>query len=222
MIDQYNQASFGQINSSSKLETLSKLKNIPGRESYLKDVEISKHRVALSRLRLCSHSLQIERGRYDQSKDPENSGRQNRLCQYCKAHGREVVENEAHFLVSCPLYNELREKLLSHSILHTYLSEVDKATHILSDTKQIKCVAKFIYLAFEEREIHLDALSSINDMIDCVEKHIASASDPQKNQYAIKNSYEDGLKLTLVRIPSHKIISTSENGLRIILSKTVS
>ena len=78
------------------------------------------------------------------------------------------------------IMNELREKLLSHNIFPTYLCEKDKATHILSDTKQIKCVAKFIYLAFEEREIHLEALSSINDMIDCVERHIASASDPQK------------------------------------------
>ena len=185
MIDQYNQASFSQLNSSSKLNTLSRLKNIPGRESYLKDVEISKHRVALLRLRLCSHSLQIERGRYDHSEDPEN---QNRLCQYCKAHGKEVVENEAHFLVSCPLYNELREKLLPRNIFHTYLCEEDKATQILSDPKHIKHVAKFIYLAFEEREINLEALSSINDMIDCIEKHIASASHPHKNQYAVKKT----------------------------------
>ena len=202
------------------MKTLSRLKNIPGRESYLKDVEISKHRVALSRLRLCSHSLQIERGRYDRAEDAENPGIQNKLCQYCKAHGKEVVENEDHFLVSCPLYNELREKLLPRNIFHTYLCEEDKATQILSDPKHIKHVAKFIYLAFEEREINLEALSSINDMIDCIEKHIASASDPHKNQYAVKNSCEDGLKLTLVRISSQKIISSSENGLKITLSKT--
>ena len=202
------------------LKTLSRLKNIPGRESYLKDVEISKHRVALSRFRLCSHSLQIERGRYNNnSEDPEN---QNRLCQYCKAHGKEVMENEAHFLVSCPLYNELREKLLPHRFFHNYLYEEDKATQILSDSEQIRNVAKFIYLAFEEREINLEVLSFINDMIDCVEKHIANTSDPHKNQYAVKNLSEDGLKLTLLRTSSHKITSSSKNGLRITLSKIFS
>ena len=52
MTDQYNQTSLGTINSSSKLQVLSRLKDTPGRESYLKDVEISKHRVALTRFRL--------------------------------------------------------------------------------------------------------------------------------------------------------------------------
>ena len=106
MTDQYNQTSLGTINSISKLKLLSRLKETPGRESYLKDVEISKHRVALTRFRLCSHSLEIERGRY------QNSNRQERLCQYCKAHGRDEVEDEGHFLISCPLYSELRERLL--------------------------------------------------------------------------------------------------------------
>ena len=41
MTDQYNQTSFGTINSSSKLETLRRLKSTPGRETYLKDVEIT-------------------------------------------------------------------------------------------------------------------------------------------------------------------------------------
>ena len=83
-------------------------------------------------------------------------------------------------------------------------------------------MAKFIYLAFEEREINLEVLSFINDMTDCVEKHIANATDPNKNQYAVKNVCEDGLKLTLLRISSHKITSSSKNGLRITLSKTFS
>ena len=59
MTDQYNQTSLGTINSSSKLKILARLKDTPGRESYLKEVEISKHRVAMARFRLCSHSLEI-------------------------------------------------------------------------------------------------------------------------------------------------------------------
>ena len=91
MTDQYNQTSFGTINSSRKLKTLRRLKSTPGRETYLREVEISKHRVAMSRLRLCSHSLESERGRYDET-DAEK-----RHCQYCKAHGKEEVEDEAYW-----------------------------------------------------------------------------------------------------------------------------
>ena len=179
MTDQYNQTSFGTINSSRKLETLRRLKNTPGRETYLRDVEISKHRVAMSRLRLCSHSLESERGRYD------NTEAENRHCQYCKAHGKEEVEDEAHFLVSCPQHNELRKTFLPQNILHNNpLSKENKLTQILSDSEHIKSVAKFIYLAFEDRKISLEALSSIDALIDSVDKYMADASDPQKNNMA--------------------------------------
>ena len=192
MTDQYNQTSLGTINSSSKLKILARLKDTPGRESYLKEVEISKHRVAMARFRLCSHSLEIERGRYQ---EPDQ---QKRLCHYCKAHGKDEVEDEVHFLISCPLYSELRERFLPQNILNnTFLSKEDKVTKILSDKDNIKSVAKFIHQSFEDRVISLDALSSVRSMVDKVEKYIADASDSQKHSYAVKSSSEDGLKITL-------------------------
>ena len=199
MTDQYNQTSFGTINSSNKLKTLKRLKSTPGRESYLKEVEISKHRVALTRLRLSSHSLEIETGRYHHTDDEE------RYCQYCKAHGELLVEDETHFLITCQQFNELREKFLQQNILHNNsLCNEDKATRILSDTNNIKSVAKFVHQAFEDRKISLDALGSINVMIDKVEKYIVDASDPKKTHfYVIKNTSEDGLKITLSRTASY-------------------
>ena len=214
MTDQYNQTSFGTINSSRKLKTLRRLKSTPGRETYLREVEISKHRVAMSRLRLCSHSLESERGRYDET-DAEK-----RHCQYCKAHGKEEVEDEAHFLVSCPQHNELRKSLLPQNILHNNsLSNKDKLAQILSESEHIKSVAKFIYLAFEDRKLSLEVLGSIDALIDSVDKYITHASDPQKNQYGIISSREDGMKITLLRISSSLIKNSSEDSMKFTLAR---
>ena len=95
-------------------------------------------------------------------------------------------------------------------------------TQILSDGENIKPVAKFVHQAFEMRQISLDALSSINSMVDQVEKYIANASDPLKNSFTVKSSSEDGLKITLFRNGSYEVKSSSEDGLKITLSRIFS
>ena len=80
-------------------------------------------------------------------------------------------------------------------------------------------MAKFIYLAFEDRKISLEALSSIDSMIDSVEKYIADASNPLKNSYTLESSREHGLKFIFSRKKrSYVIKNTSEDGLKIVLS----
>ena len=51
----------------------------------------------LAKLRLSSHSLQIEMGRRN------NIPREQRRC-----HCREPVEDELHFLLRCPSYDDIR------------------------------------------------------------------------------------------------------------------
>ena len=172
----------------------------------------------MTRLRLCSHSLEIETGRWDRP----ITDRKDRHCSYCKTHGIQEVEDEGHFLVICPQYRELRETLLPQNILHdNSLCKEDKVTQILSDIENVKSVAKFIYQAFEDRKISLEALSSINSMIDSVEKYIADASNPPKNSYVVENSSEDGLKIILSREKktSYVVQSSNEDGLKIFLSR---
>ena len=96
LTDQFHQLSFSVINSSSKMKTLNLLKTIPGTESYLSDVTNSKHRCALTKLRLSSHRLEIETGRYTRPK----TDAEKRHCFYCKFLGKEVVEDEIHFLIT--------------------------------------------------------------------------------------------------------------------------
>lgn len=62
LVDQYNQTAFHTIENSNKLKLFRQLKENPGTESYLNNVETSKHRIALTKLRLSAHNLEIEAG----------------------------------------------------------------------------------------------------------------------------------------------------------------
>ena len=59
--------------------------------------------VSLSKFRLSSHDLEIERERY------VNLDRNDRLCRSCNDND---IEHECHFLLVCQLYRDLRRKYL--------------------------------------------------------------------------------------------------------------
>ena len=71
---------------------------------YLNYIYYEKHRKALTRLRLSSHSLRIESGRYDK-KCPTSE----RKCIFCTSN---EIEDEYHFVLICNFYTELREKYI--------------------------------------------------------------------------------------------------------------
>ena len=195
MVDQYNQTSFGAISASSKLHVFNQLKTEPGRETYLSEVEIFKHRRAMTRLRMSSHTLEIERGRwYDESHEQDTA------CQFCQAFGVKEVEDEAHFLIRCPQFQELRESFLPTSILENQtMTAEEKMIKILSDKDSFKSVAKFICQASEDRDNTLEVLHTIQDMVKLTEKS-HTVSPPNTDSYRIKNTSDDGLKITLARI----------------------
>ena len=96
--DQFHQNSFESIKlETSKLRTYSLLKKEIGREQYLKNVYNVKHRVAMTKLRLSSHPLLIETGRYSRL------DRKDRLCPLCT----DKIEDKTHFMIHCPIYNKL-------------------------------------------------------------------------------------------------------------------
>ena len=69
-------------------------------EHYL-NVLPSKLRVPLSRLRLSAHELRIETGRYAQNR----IDRSFHLCTICN---KSDIEDEFHFVLVCPSYNQIR------------------------------------------------------------------------------------------------------------------
>ena len=71
-------------------------------ESYVNYLLVRKYRNVYARFRSSAHCLAIERGRYT------NIVKESRFCPYCK----NIIENELHFLLVCPLYKDIREQFI--------------------------------------------------------------------------------------------------------------
>ena len=74
-------------------------------QTYLDKLNISKYRKQLSRLRLSSHRLEVEVGRWAK---PIKIPYENRKCKSCN-----VLEDEFHFVLECPIYVEFRRRYIS-------------------------------------------------------------------------------------------------------------
>ena len=68
-------------------------------------MKIPKFRNVLAIFRLSSHELNVEQGRYG------NIQRNERKCSFCNL---DEVEDEYHFILVCPLYNNLRKTYLKN------------------------------------------------------------------------------------------------------------
>ena len=119
-------------------------------EKYLSVVKNHKHRIALSRLRLSSHCLQIEKGRHFNPPIP----RSERKCPFCL----DVVENESHFILNCPIYDLERLSLLQSISIRSdnfanIPTENQKFEFILShDSPAVLCqLSSFVWNALKVR-----------------------------------------------------------------------
>ena len=89
-------------------------------------------------MRLSAHKLQIEYGRY------LNIDRQDRKCILCNL---DVIEDEFHFILKCPVYDNLRRKYFKP--YYRNRSSVFKLVQLLSsdNVKEINNLCKFLYSA---------------------------------------------------------------------------
>ena len=121
-------------------------------EPYLDSISDSRYRTALTRLRTSSHVLEIERGRYTVSKTAVGD----RLCKICHQ-----IEDEAHFLIDCKLYDihrqELYVKVSARWTDFSLLSGRDKFIFLMSCTDPyiLGWLSKFVYKSFNKRAEHL-------------------------------------------------------------------
>ena len=81
-------------------------------------------RVSFSRLRLMSHSLRVETGRW--SRTP----REERLCDRCDT---QQVQDEEHVLISCPSTQHIRQRFdaLNFASLRTLMDEEEQLKELL-------------------------------------------------------------------------------------------
>ena len=210
--DQYQQTALGGIKESSKMQLYSKLKTEHCTESYLSDLANVRHRVAMTRLRLSSHSLNIEKGRHT------DVDREERICTLC---GRNDIEDETHMLIRCPMYKNIRPPNFTSQ--NTLIHDQEKAIQILKND-DLKPAAKFIYEAFETRNIMLDTQTLLKDMVEKVVSHetfLAKLNvDVQNTIEKMVKKIERNEKLTQKSRGTYSIKSVSNNGLKIVLSKT--
>jgi len=141
--DFYFQHWYAEVRDSSKLETFHKIKASYKIETYLQCINNCKHRIALTRFRCSAHKLAIEEGRF------RNIEREHRKCLYCKMNS---IENEYHFLMVCPYYRDLRMRFIP-KYYYTWPT-IQKFKNLMQteNTKLIKQVSEFVYLAFLQRD----------------------------------------------------------------------
>jgi hypothetical protein len=114
------------LNKCEKLRTYRKFKFIFGYETYISDIRNISHRNILAHFRTSNHKLHIETGRYTRPITPV----ENRICSNCNFKS---VEDEIHFLMYCPKFENLRRELFSNVLNYNaaILSAEDKCVTLL-------------------------------------------------------------------------------------------
>ena len=109
---------------------------------YLNELMIPKFRTALTRFRISAHSLAIETGRH------QNIGKHERKCIFCNTN---AIENEYHFLLVCPYYNDLRQKYFSR--FYCRWPTINKFTALMSKQSKyhLDHLSRFLFFAFQKR-----------------------------------------------------------------------
>ena len=136
ILDIYKQSWYASVNNSNRLLMYSRYKHDFIFEKYLDFLSERKYRNALSQFRLSSHDLEIERGRYS------NVDRDDRICLLCNSN---QIENEYHFLLTCPFYRDLRKTYLK--LYYYQWPTLDKFDNLMSTTNRTIVInlAKYVY-----------------------------------------------------------------------------
>ncbi len=135
-------------NPHSKLRTYKLFKQNHIKEPYLKMKNLA-HRRSLTKFRISSHQLEIEKGRFQ--KLPIDD----RICKQCNSN---QIEDERHFLLVCSSYAENRkilyDKISTKCKPFLTLNNANKFLYIMTceDIETCKDVAWFVHTSMENRK----------------------------------------------------------------------
>lgn len=112
-------------------------------QPYLDRINVLKLSQALSKLRMSSHRLEIESGRWVK---PNSIPVNERKCQNCH-----LLEDEFHFILECSIYSDLRKQYISP--YYWKRPSMFKLIELLesNNTKRIRNLSIFTYKAFKLR-----------------------------------------------------------------------
>ena len=115
-----------------------------GYANYLNIFSTKRLRNAFARLRLSSHTLRIETGRYARTRVE----RHERACQICESSD---IEDEYHFILICPTYTNMRQKCIPN--YYTRRPSMFKFICLLQSTKKMVLInlSKYLHEAFAIR-----------------------------------------------------------------------
>ena len=150
LVDIFNQESLESIKGErSKLRTYSLFKKEAGFETYLTEIKNVSIRTSATKFRLSNHKLMIEVGRHQGIED-----RNKRVCPFCP----DLVEDESHFLLYCPVYRYQRQVFIDpitkHSFNFSNLPVNKKVEFLMCSMDQNICL--FIANSMEIRAFLLD------------------------------------------------------------------
>ena len=136
------------VDSKPKLRTYALFKENFCTEKYVLSMLSRKQRSLLAQLRLGVLPLRIETGRY------RRLAVEQRICELCNLN---VVEDELHFIFTCPLYGAIRPNLLrqveNSNVNFQTLSEIGKLKSMMQNN--IFSLSKYIEAAWNIRTKHL-------------------------------------------------------------------
>ena len=140
----------GFINSSSKALHYRHFKSILNPERYLSMDLPFMLKKSYSNFRCSSHALQIEKSRHDKI------DRDYRFCPYCLNRVVFAIEDEFHFILLCPLYDDVRQTFL-HDQLENRIVTLQLFYILLSDynSKNVISIANYISKAFVIRNEYM-------------------------------------------------------------------
>ena len=132
-----------------KLRTYRQFKTEYKTEQYVSKPMAVRHRRALALFRCGVAPIRIETGRYERNRlTPEQ-----RVCFLCT----DFIEDEAHVILDCPLYEDLRENLIQTATdanpNFKDFSASSKLGFILGDPIIYNVTARILHLILERRKL---------------------------------------------------------------------
>ena len=96
--------------------------------------------------------------------------------------------------------NSLPPLILQNNVTN----DTEKFTEIMTDG-DLRATAKFIYQSFDERDIRLDVLSTLNDLVSSTENLLKPPKNSDSRETQSKISRKNGVKKAPLKTGSYSI-----------------